>query len=167
MLFYELLRVMLFSLILLTSDRWRGQLPPSTTTAKGRSSRLIQVHWPSPSRSSPSLPLSASPCWCTDGDQRSVESWVGPGLQRSWPPCCSSACGSSTSSSPHWRPTATSRASKITEDDEGWRWTWKEETKGRWMNGWIWKLRLSHWSITPSLYAIDWMTIEWMDVQMK
>lgn len=127
---------MLFSLILLTSNRWRGQLPPSTTTAEGRSSRLIQVHWPSPSRSSPSLPLSPSPCWCTDGDQRSVESWVGPGLQRSWPPCCSSACGSSTSSSPHWRPTATSRASKIQKmmkgEGEHGR---KKPRGGGWMDG--------------------------------
>lgn len=43
----------------------------------------------------------------------------------------------------------------------------EEETKGRWVNGWILKLRLYHWSVTPSLYAIDWMTDEWMDAQMK
>ncbi len=117
------LHVMLLSLILLMLDRWRGPSLPSTTTAMGRSSGWIRARWPSPSRSSPSLPLSVSPCWCTDGGPRSVESWVGPGLRRSWPPCCSSACGSSTSSSPHWRPTATSRASKITGDDEGKHWT--------------------------------------------
>lgn len=109
---------MLLSLILLMLDRWRGPSLPSTTTAGGKSSGWIRARWLSPSRSSPSLPLSASPRWCTDGGPRSVESWVGPGLRRFWPPCCSSACGSSTSSSPHWRPTATSRASKITGDDE-------------------------------------------------
>lgn len=101
------------------SDRWHGPLLPSITTVRGNSSEWIQADWPSLSRSSPSLPLSALPHWCTEGGQRLVESWVGPGLRRSWLPCCSSACGSSTSSSRHWRPTVTSRASKIVGDDEG------------------------------------------------
>lgn len=162
---------MLFSLILLILDRWHGPSLPSTTIAMGRSSGWIRAGWPSPSRSSPSLPLSASARWCTDGGQISVESWAGPGLRRSWQPCCSSACGFSTSSSPHWRPTATSRASKkkreMLKGRVGQKENMEEETNGRWMNGWIWKWRLSHWSITPSLYAIDWMTDEWMDVQMK
>lgn len=94
-------------------DRWRGPSLPSTTTAKEESFGWILALWHSPSHSSPSLPSSASARWCTDGDQRLAESWAGPGLQRSWPPCYLSACGSCTSCSPHWRPIATSRASKM------------------------------------------------------
>lgn len=143
-------------------DRWRGPSQPFTITAEERSSGWIRASWPFPSRSSLSLPLSPSARWCTDGGQISVESSEGPGRRRSWPPCCSSACGSSTSSSPHWRPTATSRASKMTRDDEREGWdksrTWK---KWRRMNVWIWKWWLSHWSITPSLYAR--LNARWMD----
>lgn len=42
---------------LLISARWLGPSPPSTTIPKAVTSGWIQAHWPSPSRSLPSLPL--------------------------------------------------------------------------------------------------------------
>lgn len=88
---------------------WRGQWQRSTGHRRGRSSRCQQAPWHSPSPSSPSSPSSASASSCTAGDPTLVGSWAALEGAK-WPQhCSSSASGCSTSSSPPWRPIATSK----------------------------------------------------------
>lgn len=88
---------------------WRGQWQRSTGRHRARSSRCQQAPWRSPSPSSPSSPSSASASSCTAGDPTLGGSWAAPEGAK-WPQhCSSSAFGCSTSSSPPWRPIATSR----------------------------------------------------------
>lgn len=96
------------------ASEWPGPSPPSTTTQRAMTSRWSRVTWPFLSPSSPFSPLSAWRCSCTAAGPTSAASWGVRGLLKGWPPCYSSASGSSTSCSPLWRLTATSRASKHT-----------------------------------------------------
>ena len=99
---------------------WHGRWRRSTGRHRGRSSTCQQAPWPSPSPSSPSSPSSASASSSTAGGRTSGGSWVAPG-GANWPRhCSSSASGCCTSSSPPWRPIATSR---------GFRW-WRDRAVG-------------------------------------
>ncbi|XP_074765779.1 sodium/calcium exchanger 3 isoform X7 [Athene noctua] len=122
---------------------WHGQWRQSTGHRRGRSSRCRQAPWPSPSPSSPSSPSSASASSSIAGDPTSGGSWAALGAAN-WPQRCSlSASGCCTSSSPPWRPIATSR---------GFR-RWKNGAAGgrdpllRYLTG--------HWSWKPSFTGRD------------
>lgn len=91
---------------------WPGPWRPCTGLSRARSLTWTPDHWPSPSHSSLFLPSSAWRYYCSGADRQSGESWAALVSRVYSLHSFFWVCGSSISSSPALRLTATSRASE-------------------------------------------------------